>query len=137
MTISPERGTQSSYWDWIVVEHCCVCGIPFGMPQKFKNECLKRKNDKEFYCPSGHKQWYVGKTEADILKGQLEAERIRSQTWREEAQKEKLRTAATKGALTKVKKRIANGVCPCCNRSFENLARHMAGKHPEYKRKLK
>jgi hypothetical protein len=27
---------------------------------------------------------------------------------------------------------VANGVCPCCNRTFQNLARHMAGKHPDY-----
>jgi hypothetical protein len=23
-------------------------------------------------------------------------------------------------------------VCPCCNRSFQNLRRHMATKHPEF-----
>lgn len=28
-------------------------------------------------------------------------------------------------------KRIHNGVCPCCNRSFVNLQRHMKTKHPE------
>lgn len=39
---------------------------------------------------------------------------------------------ATKGRLTKTKKRIANGVCPCCNRHFVNLERHMTGKHPDY-----
>lgn len=28
-------------------------------------------------------------------------------------------------------KRVQNGVCPCCNRSFWNLERHMKSKHPK------
>ena len=28
-------------------------------------------------------------------------------------------------------KRVHNGVCPCCNRSFQNLQKHMKTKHPE------
>jgi hypothetical protein len=35
--------------------------------------------------------------------------------------------------MTRIKKRVAAGVCPCCNRSFKDLARHMAGQHPDYK----
>ena len=42
------------------------------------------------------------------------------------------RRAAAKGQLTKVKKRVGNGVCPCCTRSFTDLARHMESKHPAY-----
>jgi hypothetical protein len=33
--------------------------------------------------------------------------------------------------------RIGNGVCPCCNRSFTNLRRHMTTKHPEYPKEPK
>ena len=42
------------------------------------------------------------------------------------------RMAAAKGELTKMKKRVGNGVCPCCNRQFVNLQRHMATQHPGY-----
>lgn len=31
---------------------------------------------------------------------------------------------------TKLEKRIHNGVCPHCRRSFKNLQRHMSGQHP-------
>lgn len=34
--------------------------------------------------------------------------------------------------LRKVKDRVKNGVCPCCNRTFVNLQRHMHTKHPSY-----
>ncbi|HEX9950777.1 MAG TPA: hypothetical protein VGB53_03340 [Rubricoccaceae bacterium] len=44
-----------------------------------------------------------------------------------EAERQKRRAAAQKGAHTRTKKRIAAGVCPCCNRTFQDLARHMAG----------
>lgn len=29
-------------------------------------------------------------------------------------------------------RRIAAGVCPCCRRSFTDLARHMSSQHPDY-----
>lgn len=37
-----------------------------------------------------------------------------------------------KGAHQRTKNRVAKGVCPCCNRSFTNLAKHMAGQHPDF-----
>lgn len=40
---------------------------------------------------------------------------------------------AHKGHTTRLKNRIAAGVCPCCQRTFVNLARHMKGQHPNYK----
>ena len=39
---------------------------------------------------------------------------------------------AAKGQISKLKKRASAGVCPCCNRSFQNLRRHMGNKHPEF-----
>jgi hypothetical protein len=39
---------------------------------------------------------------------------------------------ATKGVVTKLKKRGAAGVCPCCNRTVKQMAEHLAEKHPEY-----
>jgi hypothetical protein len=37
-----------------------------------------------------------------------------------------------RGVLVKTQRRVASGVCPCCTRSFQNLARHMDGEHPNY-----
>jgi hypothetical protein len=41
--------------------------------------------------------------------------------------------AVYKGKHTQLKKRVANGVCPCCHRSFVALRRHIETKHPEFK----
>ncbi len=39
---------------------------------------------------------------------------------------------AQKAAKTKLKNRIKHGVCPCCKRTFQNIAKHIATKHPGY-----
>lgn len=39
---------------------------------------------------------------------------------------------ALKGVVTRTKNRISKGVCPCCNRQFKDLERHMTGQHPDY-----
>lgn len=48
---------------------CCKCGIIFGVSQERNNRLLD--THETFYCPSGHPQSYVGKTEAQKLKEQL------------------------------------------------------------------
>ncbi len=32
----------------------------------------------------------------------------------------------------RTRKRVGSGVCPCCSRTFQQLARHMKAKHPAY-----
>jgi len=98
-----------------------------------------RKSHDTFYCPAGHAQHYVGVSDEDVLKEKLRKAEARAAEWRAEYDREwgarkatERRLSAAKGVLTKTKKRIANGVCPCCNRTFQNLANHMKGQHPDY-----
>lgn len=35
-------------------------------------------------------------------------------------------------AVEKKLNRVSAGTCPCCNRSFKQLAAHMKNKHPDY-----
>jgi hypothetical protein len=122
--------TTLNYTGQLIVQDCCNCGMTFAVPADYDK---RRRNDhKSFYCPAGHPQSYTGKTEEQ--KQRERAERLERQLANRD---EDLRSArasltATKGVLTKTKKRVANGVCPCCNRSFANLGRHMAGQHPEF-----
>ena len=39
---------------------------------------------------------------------------------------------AQRVALARIRQRIANGVCPCCQRSFGNVRAHMETQHPDY-----
>lgn len=85
-----------------------------------------------FYCPAGHGQSYT-KSEVTRLREKLEDEKKNAEFWRKRADEADRSKAAIKGQLTKERKRVGNGVCPCCNRTFQNVARHMASKHPDFK----
>lgn len=113
----------------IVTETCCECGILFGMPDYLVKR-LKTEGG-AFYCPNGHGQHYV-KPENVRLSEEIKWYRARLKEDRAELQATKNSLRATKAAHTRTKNRIKNGVCPCCNRHFENLHRHMQTKHPEY-----
>jgi hypothetical protein len=111
--------------------NCWVCGVPFSAPQAL-HDAIKR-DDKILYCPRGCKLG-LGESEADKLRRQLDDQQRATQRANNRLQHERRSHAATKGQLTKTKKRVANGVCPCCNRSFKNVQRHMKDEHPEYVR---
>jgi hypothetical protein len=143
-TILATQGATWRIYEDLVVEHCCKCGMPFAMPAVVQRELIEhsRASDqptKSFYCPVGHEQCYTGKTEAQRLREEKETLERRLR-WaresdhrnRERAAKAERSAAAQKGVTTRLKKRVANGVCPCCKRTFADLARHMAGQHPGY-----
>jgi chromosome segregation ATPase len=115
---------------WFSVAHCCTCGIAFAMTSDFER---RRRNDHAwFYCPSGHKQHYTGPTEAQKLKAELDrkAEMLNAAKLRAETA-EKDRQQIGK-AHQRMRERVMNGVCPCCNRTFQNLMDHMKSEHPDF-----
>jgi hypothetical protein len=123
---------------------CGKCGIVFGMPSDY---AARRANDHEtFYCPNGHPRAFIGKTEAEKLRDQLAAKdreiaaaKSRAETertWRVDAEKETAKVTrslrATKAVVTRTKKKIVAGRCPCCTTKFKDLAVHMRTEHPNY-----
>lgn len=106
-----------------------------------------RRNCQTFYCVHGHKQQFVkGKSDLTLAQEALAAERQARQRaeqrvaqWqddareaRAQAEREKRRANGYKGHAAKISKRAKAGVCPCCNRTFSQLARHMASQHPQF-----
>jgi hypothetical protein len=133
-----------TFFGKLSVVECCNCHIYFAMPEDLHVEL--QRNHKSFWCPAGHSISYRQKSDIEIAKA--ETEEMRRQRDREkqnsaylhsrieeEAEKKnhaRAQARAFKGVITKVKKRVGNGVCTCCNRSFSNLAAHMKHKHPEW-----
>lgn len=122
---------------------CCYerCGITFMVPDTWERK--RREDHTGFYCPNGHVQYFLAKTEAEKLREQLAREKHQAEQTqarlRDEAEKARRqrdtadrRRAAMKGQVTKIKNRVGRGVCPCCNRTFQNLQRHMEGQHPDW-----
>lgn len=118
---------------------CYTCGVPIYGPDPIRRNCLENKT-KEFFCVNGHSQHFLTFTELEKAQRELEAEKRRHEMTMAalRSTKQTLDTTsrsrdALKGYIKSVKERIANGVCPCCKRSFTNLRRHMMSKHPDYK----
>ena len=115
----------------LVVEECGECGVLFALPNNLRRRALE-DHTRYLWCPNGHSLVFKGKTEAQKLQERLDAERERSGRLAAERDQTAACLRATRGVVTRMKKRASAGVCPGCNRSFENLARHMASKHPDF-----
>lgn len=123
-------GTVTEQIDF-VQEQCCKCGIPFYMPTYHRNGLINNPGQ-SFYCPNGHGQHYAGKTEAEKLKDELQSFKERTSKRQEELENMLLDKINENKKLSNQIKRTHAGVCPCCNRTFKQLAAHMKSKHPEY-----
>lgn len=115
---------------------CPLCGIRYGLDAQFYSDQSAGKG-KGWQCPNGHN---LVVRESDADKYRREAERLRQQLaqkddeieWQRAQRKtDERRVSAAKGQITKLKKRAKAGVCPCCNRTFANMAAHMKTKHPD------
>lgn len=113
-----------------LVDMCCGgCGIDFAMPDWFYR--ARREDGKTFYCPAGCPRAYR-ESETDRLRREVTRLHSRITHLDDQKQAAERSAAAHKGQATRLRKRVANGVCPCCHRTFTNVARHMASKHPEF-----
>lgn len=124
---------------------CYLCKEPMWMTRE--SWVTYKRSGQTFHCIHGHKQCFVaGKTDAQKLREELDAERQKRQRaeqntayWEDAAREagkraetERRRANGYKGFAAKITKRAKAGICPCCNRYFVKLARHMTAKHPTF-----
>ena len=129
----------------LVVWTCGQCNARQAMTAE--TDRVLRASSATFYCVHGHPaHWPQGKSSEDKLREQLDAERIARQRAeqriaqrddavreaRAEAEHERRRANGYKGHATRITNRAKAGVCPCCNRTFKQLAAHMKNQHPEF-----
>lgn len=110
----------------LFVSDCANCGTVFGMAKDLEKR--RRQDHETFYCPNGHRMHFTGKNDEELLRD-AEARNV--------ALEDQLAAAIREGEMTRSillrdRARFAAGVCPCCNRSFENVRRHMVSQHPDY-----
>ena len=118
---------------------CCRegCGLTFAVPEWWDQK--RREDHTTFYCPNGHKQHFGGPTNLERRARELASklERVEAELERSENRAEAYRRSASarKGQITKIKNRIAKGICPVagCKRSgFSNVQSHIHQKHPDW-----
>ena len=109
---------------------CVACGMVFSVPESW--EQTKRRDHSGFFCPNGHTLSFHCKSDVEKLRDELDAQKRATEFQRQQRLHAEQQLSAAKGQITKIKNRVGNGVCPCCNRTFQNLMRHMSTKHPDY-----
>ena len=105
-----------------VTEECNTCCVSFAVTEEFQKKRLEvRGPNNPFYCPNGHKTWYIGKSDADVqreraekLQQQLLEADNRVKYQREQREVAERQAAAARGQVTKLRRRAAAGTCPCC-----------------------
>jgi hypothetical protein len=114
-------------------ESCCSCGVVFALTAEFQRA---RMSDKaRFYCPNGHSQSYIGKSDRELA---YEANQARHKAeMRLQAEVDQRKAAARElnakeRELKRLRQRAKGGACPCCNRTFVQLSRHIKSQHPGF-----
>ena len=98
---------------------CGECSAIFAATDEFFRK--RREDGKAFYCPNGHPRVFR-ETEATRLKRELEQKNAELDRTRSEYYEKRAQLDRVSRAHMKMRKRVANGVCPCCNRTFQNLS---------------
>ena len=117
---------------------CPTCGTPYGLSEAYRQ--ARREDHKSWSCPNGHWLSYKGETDAEKAErhrqnavARLEQAESQLTHTRDQLQATERSLAATKGVVTRMKKRVAAGVCPVgCRRHFADLQAHIETKHPGY-----
>lgn len=108
---------------------CSHCAVVYYFPKKW---CSNAENGKkEWSCPNGHGQVF---SDSELNRMRRERDRLKQETARLEdvAREARARAEKAEKATKLLKKRTSAGTCPCCARTFSNMAEHMKHQHPEF-----
>ncbi|QDH93325.1 hypothetical protein QC999_gp25 [Microbacterium phage Cressida] len=117
----------------------CWCGIQLGIPSSLHRKA-QADSKTAIFCPLGH-EFIYGKNEADRQRERADrAERdarlarASRDAARDQAAAAHRSAIAYKGHVTRLRNRIAAGVCPVagCRRHFDNVQAHIEGQHPDW-----
>ncbi len=126
---------QQSFTETFTVVTCYSCALPFGIPSQLYKRAVTDASG-SIFCPACGKSscWQESDAQRKIkqLETKLQWEASQSARLMQSRDEVSKQLIATKGVVTKLRKRVAAGVCPCCGRTFKQLSAHMTQKHPEY-----
>lgn len=132
------RQSQRVFDVTLTTINCGECGGTYAINERYREQCLQKGSG--WHCPYCRVSWgYFNnsentrlKRELDEAKAALERKERSRQSLAADLKMAGYRERAQKAAKTRLKNRIAAGVCPCCTRSFQNLSAHMKNQHPEF-----
>lgn len=111
--------------------NCGQCGGVYAITETFRNS--KWQKGGGWHCPYCQVSWgYFKDNENARLKRDLEDEKKRKDAALARANETERNLAQALRREKLIKHRVAAGTCPCCKRTFKQLAAHMNRKHPDY-----
>ncbi len=134
----PVNGTTMTFTGELVVAECW-CGIKLAVPRSLYDHA-HQSSDNHIYCPLGHTFVYrrsdaeKQKERADLAERRLAAARRERDRALEESEEHRRSAIALRGHITRLRNKIANGVCPVdgCKRNFANVKGHIERMHPTW-----
>lgn len=122
------------------VTQCGTCGVHHTVPE-LVYETQQREGG--FHtCPNGHSRgWKTGAEQKEQEQIRRERDRLKQDAARLEEENRQAWASATalreradkaEKAAKRLKKRSSAGTCPCCSRTFSNMAEHMKHQHPQF-----
>lgn len=117
--------------EYHVVTQCGTCGVWHTVPEIVWD--TQKREGGYHCCPNGHSRgWKTGTEQEEQDRIRRERDRLKQEAARlqDEISSERKRAKAAEEKTRKLQKRASAGVCPCCNRTFKNMQRHMKTKHP-------
>ncbi len=119
---------------------CFKCKCEMWLPDALYEAAMAAKEKITFYCAYGHPQVYITgeseetklRRERDLLKQQAARLHEEATAASNEAFQQRERAVRAEASNKKLKKRASAGACPCCKRTFSNMAEHMKHQHPDF-----
>lgn len=106
---------------------CGGCGVLFAFSRTYYEK--RREDRKTWHCPNGCVRHFTGQTEAEKLQQEVERQKSILDAERARAARVEQERDQVARAHNRMRSRVFNGVCPCCNRTFQNLMAHMKTEH--------
>ena len=124
----------------VFVGPCCRCKSEMWLPQML-HDTAKHSSKISFYCPYGHEQIFAdGESETEKLRHERDRLKQENAYLHERAETAVKAEREAQKAIKNLReqRRIARqkeiaGVCPCCHRTFRQMALHMKNKHPDFR----
>ena len=113
---------------------CSVCALDYACDKVYMDHrkfAPKTAKDRDWYCPNGHGQEFTASAHERERKRRLEAE-AREKSALAALESAKRSAAAYKGHVTRLSKKVREGVCPACEQTFPALQQHMQEEHPDW-----
>lgn len=114
---------------------CYTCKTKMYVPDALEEaaKCNRGSDGIQFYCAYGHGQHFIiGESKETKLRRERDQLKQEAARLEEEASLALVRAEKAERATTRLKKRSSAGTCPCCARTFSNMAEHMKHQHPEF-----